>query len=525
MQSSKSNRVFFMRPIHALIVLCLLWFLPVQSSQAQTGEDIHAQALDAFIEKGMQDWKLPGLSIVVVKDGKVAYLKGFGIHTLGNPAAVDADTQFGMMSTTKAMTALAIAMLVDEGKIKWDDPVTKYLPWFQMPTPYLTEQVTVRDLLRHNTGLGNADLLWTRGDLNTRQILERVHELKPAYSLRSGFVYQNVMYGAAGEVIAAASGMPWERFITTRILKPLKMNRSYALMSTMMAVNDQNRSSAHFEIDDKLRVIKEVPVDFVPAAGASWSTARDAGNWLQFLLAGGQYEGKRLVSEENFRELFLPQALIPINDFYPSTALTKPRWTAYGLGWFLQDYRNKFLAMHTGSMDGRTAIIGLLPDDHVGVYVFGNSDHVELRHAIMLKVLDLYTDAPTRDWSSELLKLYGDAKAEQAKALKNAEKNRVANTKPSLALSSYIGTYTHPAWGDLVITEQNGKLKIRLGVGAENEGMLEHWHYDSFRVRMGDGRNGWNMLQFALAPDGKISAVSLDGSDEYRFLKMPEQKK
>lgn len=513
-----------MRVFQTLIMLCLL-LLPVRDLQAQTNNEIHDRELDTFIEKGMKDWKLPGLSIVVVKDDKVVYLKGFGVRTLGNTAAVDANTQFGIMSTTKAMTALAIAMLVDEGKIQWDDPVTRHLPWFQMPTPYLTEQVTVRDLLRHNAGLGNADILWSRGDYDTREILERVHYLKPAYSLRSSFIYQNVMYGAAGEVVEAASGMSWEQFITTRILKPLEMNRSYATLALSLASNDDNRSSAHFEIDKQLKAIKEVPVDPVPAAGATWSTAADMGHWLRFLLASGEYNGKRLVSEKSFHELFSPQALVPVNDFYPSTALTKPHWTAYGLGWFLQDYRGKFVAMHTGSMDGRTALVGLLPDDHVGVYVFGNADHVELRHAIMLKVFDLYTDAPPRDWSADLLKLYGDSKTAQDNAIAEQEKKRVKDTHPSLPLDAYVGSYVHPAWGDIVISKQSGQLKIRFGLGEENNGFLQHWNYDSFRARFGDGRYGWMMLQFSLDPNGQVASLGFDDTDEYRFIKTGDEKK
>lgn len=513
-----------MRVLSGLILLCFL-LLPATTLQAQTDNPAREKELDAFIEKGMKDWKLPGLSAVVVKDGKVIYLKGFGIRTLGQSATVDPDTQFGIMSTTKAMTALSVAMLVDDGKLQWDDPVTKHLPWFQMPTPYLTAEVTVRDLLRHNAGLPEADFLWARGDLNARQILERIRGLKPAYSLRNSWQYNNVMYGAAGEVVASASGMSWEQFVSTRILKPLEMNRSYATLTQALASNDKNRSSPHFEIDGTLRIIKDVPVDPVPAAGATWSTARDMGNWLQFLLAGGQYNGKRLVSEKNFREMFSPQAFVPPDDFYPSTALTKPRWTAYGLGWFLQDYRGKFVAMHTGSMDGRTAILGLLPDDGLGVYVFGNADHVEIRHAIMLKVFDLYTDAPARDWSADLLKVYGDAKTKQDHAIAGREKSRIANTKPSLPLNAYAGKYTHPVWGDIVITEQNGKLRATTGIGAENQGELRHWNYDSFKAVFGDGRYGFSILQFALAPNGKVSSVVWENSDDYRFKKVIEKAK
>jgi len=512
-----------MRLFSGFAFLCFLLLSPA-TSHAQTGDATHEKELDAFIEKSMNDWKLPGLSAVVVKDGKVVYLKGFGIRTLGESATVDADTQFGIMSTTKAMTALSIAMLVDDGKIQWDDPVIKHLPWFQMPTPYLTAEVTVRDLLRHNAGLPDADFLWARGDLDTRQILDRIRGLKPAYSLRNSWQYSNVMYGAAGEVVAAASGTSWDQFVTTRILKPLEMKNSYATLTQSLASNDENRSSPHFEIAGKLRVIKDVPVDRVPAAGATWSTARDMGNWLQFLLAGGQYNGKRLVSEENFRELLTPQALVPADDFYPSTALTKPRWTAYGLGWFLQDYRGKFVAMHTGSMDGRTAIIGLLPDDGLGVYVFGNADHVEIRHAIMLKVFDLYTNAPARDWSTDLLKVYGDAKAKQDKAIAGLAKSRIANTRPSLPLKAYAGKYNHPVWGDIVITERNGKLGINSGIGDENQGILQHWNYDSFKASFGDGRYGFSLLQFALAPDGSVASLAWENSDNYRFKKIIEKK-
>lgn len=513
-----------MRIFFALLSFGLL-FLPAQSLLAQSNYKAEEKELDTFIAKGMKDWKLPGMSIVVVKDGKVVYLKGFGIRTLGDTAAVDPDTEFGIMSTTKAMTALSIAMLVDEGKIKWDAPVTEYLPWFQMPTPYLTEQVTVRDLLRHNAGLANADALWARGDYDSHEIIRRIRGLKPAYSLRSSWGYNNVMYGVAGEVVAAASGISWEQFITTRILKPLEMNHSFATLALEIASKDTNRSSAHFVIDKQLRVIEESAVDAVPSAGATWSTASDMGHWLRFLLDGGQYEGKRLVSEASFRELFSPQALIPINDFYPSTALTKPHWTAYGLGWFLQDYRGKYVAMHTGSLDGRTALIGLLPDDGIGMFVFGNADHVELRHALMLKVFDLYTGAPARDWSTDLLKVYGDAAVAQDKASAEQEKKRVANTHPSLPLKAYVGTYLNPVWGDITVSEAGGKLKIHFGVGPQNEGFLQHWNYDTFRVKFGDGRYGWTMFQFALTPNGKVANIALDNSDDYRFRKEPEQKK
>jgi CubicO group peptidase (beta-lactamase class C family) len=475
--------------------------------------------LDAYIAKGLQDWKIPGLSIAVVKSDSVVYAKGFGVRRLGDATPVDAQTLFGMMSTTKAMTALAVAMLVDSGKVAWDDPVTRHLPWFQLSDPYVTRHVTVRDLLRHNAGLGNADLLWVRGDLSTRDILERVRRLPMAYSMRDGFIYQNVMYQVAGEVVAAASGMPWDRFVKTRIMDPIGMTRSQPTLAALRTAGDPNVSSAHYEIDGATRAIDEAPVDPVPAAGSAWSSADDAAQWMRFLLDSGRVGGRRLVSEASFRELFKPQAFVSLAQFYPTAELTRPHWMTYGLGWFQQDYRGKFVAMHTGSIDGRTAIIALVPDDRLGVYIFGNTDHAEFRHALMWRVIDRYTGAPPRDWSAELLALYGDRKAKAEKARAEREAKRVAGTSPSVALAGYAGTYDHPVYGDLKFELADGALAVRLGPSAERAGRLEHWHYDTFRARLGDGRDGWTYFAFRLDAAGAVAAVRFDDAASLEFAR------
>lgn len=226
-----------MRLRHLAVILAAAAALatPRRAPLTAQSPDARAAALDAFIARGMQDWKIPGLAIVVVQRDSVVYAKGFGVRTLGAPDPVDVHTRFGIMSTTKAMTALALALLVDEGKVAWDDPVTKHLPWFRLSNPWVTREVTIRDLLTHITGLGNADLLWTRGDLSTREILERVAGLEMSYSLRGGFIYQNVMYQAAGAVVEAASGLGWARFVESRIFAPLGMTRSTAFSCSSIA--------------------------------------------------------------------------------------------------------------------------------------------------------------------------------------------------------------------------------------------------------------------------------------------------
>lgn len=476
--------------------------------------------LDSYIKKGMQDWKIPGLAIAIVKNGVPVYSKGFGVRELGKPGLVDENTQFGMMSTTKAMTALAIAMLVDEGKVAWDDPVTKFLPWFELSDPYVTRELTVRDLLTHNSGLSNTDLLWVRGDMNSRQIIERLRDVKLEYSLRAGFIYQNVMYQVAGEVVQAASGISWQSFIKTRIMNPIGMTQSQPTLALMLSKRYPNVSAAHFEIDDKPHVITESPVDAVPAAGAAWSTATDSSKWLAFLLAEGCVGQTRLVSTENFRALLKPQVMIDSPDgFYPTAALTKPHWMSYGYGWFQQDYQGKFVAMHTGSMDGRTAIIGLMPDENLAVSIFGNVDHAEFRHALMWRVLDAYSGLPARDWSAEFLTLYGDLKAKDKKSRDEQQVKRVLNTTPSSALTSFAGRYEHPIYGDLTIQEKNGKLQVAMGPMPENAGSFEHWNYDTFRVKLGDGRYGWSYASFRRTSEGEVIGVRFD-DDRTEFLRI-----
>ncbi|MTV38678.1 serine hydrolase [Duganella radicis] len=482
-----------------------------QKPAVVASDAVLSRELDTFIARGMKDWQIPGLSIVVVNGRGVVYEKGFGLREIGKPGKVDAHTMFGMMSTTKAMTALALAMLVDEGKLAWDDPLVKHLPGLRLPNAYLTEHATVRDALRHTSGVQDADFLWAREDMSTREVIRRLEYVQATAALRSDFVYNNVIYQVAGQVIEAVSGQRWQDFITTRIMQPLGMSESAATMTAMLAAAPANVSVPHAEIDGAVRAIADSSVDTVPAAGAAWSNAHDAGKWLAFLLADGKAGGKQLVSEAGFKELFTPQVAIQREQFgYPTTALTNSHFTSYGLGWFLQDYRGQFVAMHTGSTNGRTAIVGLLPDAKVGVYVFGNLDHAEFRHALMWKVLDMYSGAPARDWNGEALALYGGLKKEKRAKQEAEEAKRIAGTKPSHPLGDYVGTYRHQAWGDVSVTLEGEGLVLRMGSSPEMVGRLEQWHYDTFRARLGTGLGGWDKFVFGMASDGSIASLQYE---------------
>jgi CubicO group peptidase (beta-lactamase class C family) len=450
---------------------------------------------DGYVSRGVAAWRIPGLAIAVIKDGRVVHSKGYGVRERGKPEAVDEHTLFAIGSTTKAMTAVLIGMLVDEKKVAWDDPVIKHVPGFQLMDPAVTRELTVRDLLTHRGGLGNADFLWYGQENSTEEILSRVRMLAPAYSLRSRFIYQNVMYAAAGQVIANVTGRPWTEVVKTRLFEPLGMRETVATLG--LVPPGANVASPHAIVGDRVKVISNISVDSVAAAGSIWSSVHDMSKWIQFVLDGGTLPGgKRLLSEPTVTELFRPQAFVP-ESMYPTSQLVKPHWMTYSLGWFQQDYRGRAVDFHTGSIDGMIAIAGLIRDERLGVYVLANLSGGELRHALMYTVFDRYAGQSDRDWSADLLKLYGDVRKRQDQARSRMESQRVKGTTPSLPLEKYAGTYVDPLRGEIVVAPDGEALKVRYGSGFV--GRLEHWHYNTFRAVWEADWRGTGLFNFVLS--------------------------
>jgi CubicO group peptidase (beta-lactamase class C family) len=475
-------------------------------AQGAPAPPVALNGLDAYIARAVQDWRIPGLAISIVKDDSVVFAKGYGVRELGKPGAIDAGTRFAIGSTTKAMTAVALGMLVDEKKVRWDEPVITYLPGFRVGDPYVTRELTVRDLLTHRGGLGNADLLWASADYPAEEITRRVATLAPAYSLRSRFIYQNIMYAVAGDVIAAASGMPWAQFLRTRIFEPLGMKATEATLAGLQG--QSNIASPHMEIADTIRPVSNRPVDAVGPAGSVWSSVGDMAKWARFILDSGRVGGKRLLSEGTFRELLSPQVVAP-REMYSTMTLIRPHFFTYGLGWFLHDYRGQAVAMHTGSIDGMSALIGLIPDRRLGVYVLANLDHAELRHALMYRVFDMYSGNVPRDWSKELLALYSGLERQADSARRDQIQRRVADTRPSLPLDRYAGTYTNQTYGNVVVSVRNDGLHLVFGRGRA--GTLTHWHYDTFQAKWDDVRRDPSLVVFAPDGAGGVSSVRAFG--------------
>lgn len=467
-------------------------------------------ALDQFITEGIAKWNPPGLAVTVVKDGAIVFKKAYGVTNINTKQPVDTNTLFGCMSTTKAFVAAGLAILVDEGKVQWDDKVIDYLPEFQLKDPYLTREITIRDLLTHRTGIGNTDYLWSIMSIPSDSILYKMREVDKTYSLRSSFIYQNIFYLAAGKVIEKLSGKTWGEFLKERIYSPLGMANTYPSLAAVQ--NIDNKADAHFEIEGKIEKIEQSNADDIAPAGAMWSSIDDMGKWIQFLLNNGIKNKDTLISSTNFKELFKPQQIIPANEFYPTQQITKPHWMTYGLGWFQHDYKGQMVQYHTGSLAGMVAIAGMIPDKNVGVYVMGNLDHVELRHAIMYAVFDLFTEGSlSRNWSEAFYPIYHPEKKEEPEA------KPIANTTPDFEETAMLGTYSNLQLGWLKVYRDQGILKFNMNDTVF--GTLNHWHYNTYQGSFDMTYWGKTFFNFNLNGQGKLSEVEFFG-ERFELVKM-----
>ncbi len=499
-----------MKLAQTLLAVSLLSMSPAIGDELST-------ALDDYVRRVVEDWAVPGLAIAVVKDGETVFAEGYGVLEIGKGASVDADTLFAIGSTTKAMTAAILGSQVDEGAITWDDRVTELLPGFRLHDPWVTREATVRDLLTHRAGLGNADLLWYGSDRSREEILRRLALVEPAYSMRDGFVYQNIMYIAAGELSAAVAGSTWEELMTGRLFEPLGMTRTRPTLGAAEPL--PNVARPHDEVDDRVVAIENASVDSAGPAGSVWSSVNDMAKWMRMLLAEGELDGRRVLSAGVVDELFTPQALLDLTVFYPAVRLIEPHWTTYGLGWFQLDYEGRMVQFHTGSIDGMAAIVGLVPEEDLGVVVLENRDHAECRHALLWKVIDMWggtTDG--RDWSQELHALYAET-AQQADAAIEAQRaTRVAGTQPSLPLERYAGTYRNEIYADATVTFDGTELRVE--VARDLAGSLAHWHYDTFEIDFDRPWQGEAPVTFDLGADGEPKRLRAMG---LTWEKVPEE--
>jgi CubicO group peptidase (beta-lactamase class C family) len=471
--------------------------------RAQPGA-VPKAVLDETIRDTLKAWEVPGVAAAIVYKGRVVYLHGFGVKELGKPDRVTPDTIFPLASCSKSFTSAAMAQLVDQGKLGWDDPVRKHLPWFRLADPLADANVTLRDLLCHRTGVDGHELLWYRAPWGLDEMIRKAGKLEPSESFRSAFQYQTVLFAAAGQAAAAAAGTAWSDLVRQRLLEPLQMKRT--TVTTAAANKLGNLAGPHRRTDaGQVEPIAWYELNEPNPAGSVHSTARDLANWLRFHLDDGVFDGRRLVKAASLAETRTGQMLLrregATRDLNPDSFQL-----SYGMGWVIQDYRGELLVMHGGAINGFRAQLTLAPRAGLGIALLNNLDNTLMNLALSNTLVDLYLGLPAKDWSGFYLEF--TRRQEKARVAHDQafRARRRPNTHPSRALAAYAGTYADPAYGTARVTLEGGKLVWRWSTFRSE---LEHFHYDTFDAPHPHLVNA--QVVFVLNADGDVDELQALG--------------
>ena len=473
-------------------------------------------AIDSIVERAITTFGNQGAAIAVVKDGKVIVARGYGIKKLGAPDRVGPDTRFGIASNTKAFTATALGILVEEGKLQWDAPVIRYLPEFAMYDAWVTRELTIRDLLVHRSGLGlgAGDLLWwPASTYDRKEIMRRLRFIRPATSFRTAYAYDNVLYLVAGEVIERVSGRTWEQFVKERILDRVGMTASTVRHSD--AAGNDDVATTHAEVEGVVRAIAPMTSDNTNPAGGINAGARDIAKWLLVQLDSGRLaDGSRLVTARTAREIWTGVTPIGTGPVPAEVAPLAKQFNLYALGFQTNDFRGRKLMWHTGGLPGYLSFLAFIPEARVGVAVLTNTE-TPMFQALGWSLLDYALGSrPAWDFVGGYAALAARQKESLAKARGTVAAVRDSLGKPSLPLERYAGTYEDAWYGDVRITQAGGKLRIAFGHTPQLQGELVHWQHDTFLARWDDREMRADaFVTFQLNPDGSIDQVKLAAAD------------
>jgi CubicO group peptidase (beta-lactamase class C family) len=473
------------------------------------------EQLYRFVAQGMDLWNVPGMAVTVVSKDQVLFQQGFGKTTAKRDgAAVDQHTLFAAASTTKAMVVAGLLMLQDEGKLSLSDPITRHLPELQFGDPSLNRDVTVADLLAHRTGLPSTDLWTFMQGMTLDEQISRLPAVAPEASLRARLIYQNTMYELAGLLIERLSGESWDQFLTHRLWHAIGMRETYGSRSQIPAMATHVQPY-HYVSDELVQAEWDFPANHADAAGSVWTSVHDMGQWAQFLLRKGvTTTGERLISEAGMAQMFEPMQLAAVEDFYPTTELTRPHWRSYGLGWFQQDFQGRMINYHTGSLSGLIALIGLDLDNDKAVVILGNRDHAEMRHAVLWNVMD-QAEPKSIDWNQQVYDLYERQRAKGEERWNEIRQQRIANANPGLPLAAFAGRYNSKINGDVVVVYSDRRLVFKTALDTLE---LRHWHLNAFVAEFPPDNNR-AFAEFEIGFDGKVKALNILGD---RFERMPD---
>ena len=489
---------------------------------------------DSYVTKALAQWRVPGVAIGVVRGDSIVLLRGYGVKQAGRREPVTARTMFEIGSTSKAFSSAILAMLVDEGRLDWDDRIVDRLPGFELKDPFVTGQVTLRDLLSHRTGLVGGHNAYTT--ISRAEVVRRNRFLDPVIPFRSRYEYSNPLFATAGEVAAAVTGKPWEQLLAERITGPLGMRETTtditkffdstrfthcfycALPSPAPSLTDARPGTdvamPHVLRNDSVRVIPWQSYDNAVSAGSVISNVAEMAQWLRLLVNQGRYGGRELITPATFREMHKAQSVLRptgwiamVDSLSPST-----HFWSYGLGWRMNDYRGKKIVWHTGGIVGFLAYVGLVPEERLGIVVLSNGDlgYELLPQSLAMRITDMFLGTPVRDWSGELFAAMSADREGQEDAEAKLVASRVQGTKPTRPLDQLAGRYWSDLYGDAVVTVAGDRLNFEIVGGAKGE--LRHWNHDVFRLYLDATNPGPYFARF------DTTRLSITGLDTFERL-------
>ncbi|WP_149273531.1 serine hydrolase [Pareuzebyella sediminis] len=500
---------------NAILLICSFLLLSVETfSQKKLNVDF--DALDRYYVQMVKDWDVPSAVIGIVKDGELVFTGNYGVLEVGKNEKPNAHTLYAIASNSKAFTSALIGMLVQEGKLDWNDKVKKYLPYFAMYDSWVSDHMTIRDILSHRSGLGtfSGDNIWYKADFSTKEIVKRIKYVPQAYEFRAGYGYSNLMYITAGELIESITGKSWAENVRERILIPLQMDRT--LTSIKNLSQKGNYASPHIRRNDKNEVIPWVNWDNVASTGGLISSVEDLSKWMIFNLNNGILEGDTLLTTSTRNMVWTPHNNHLID--HTSSNDFNRHFSAYGLGWGLSDYHCRLKVGHTGGYDGMITALTLIPDENLGVIVLTNGPNSPIMAATYYAI-DTFLGIETKDWSADLLKRYHKAAREDTRVADRRAK-RALNTNPIISPQNFIGKYMSNMCGEIEIIEEKGQLRLTFEHYPLLSATLTHWHYDVWEIHW-DFPQAWfdfGTIKINSDSDLKVTGFDFDvPNDDFFF--------
>ena len=499
----------------------LIFFLIIASFNlfSQNTPSFVSDSIDNYIHRGMNNWQIPGVAVLIVKDGEVIFEKGFGVKELGKDDLVDENTLFMIGSNTKAFTGTALALLEYDEKLKLDDKVIKYLPDFKMKDEWVTKELNLQDIVSHRMGLETfqGDFMYWTSDLNADEVIEKFGMITPKYNFRTKYGYTNAGYAVAGKVIEKVSGLSWGEFLKEKIFKPLEMNRTVPLSEDF--IKAENIAKPHTSVDGKISLIPFQNIDNLAPCGSIGSSVNDLSHWVIAQLDSGKYDG---VSVIPFSAIQKTRQILSI-ERRVRHPYNKTHYSLYGMGWAFQDYEGREIIMHTGGVNGFVTSVTLMPEEKLGIVVLTNTDQNAFFQSLKWEILDAYLGLPYRNYDSTFFASNKKSEISRDKWLKEIQDSVGMKLSPEINLTDFEGKYDHEVYGSANIVKKDNYLIMTLQHHSKITGKLEYIGNNRFFCTYSDPTYGKKVFPFIIEA-GKVKSFDLYVDDfidyqPYKFVK------